>query len=157
MDIQVIRIFVLKVCFTDIFLRCFFKKFNCRQILSTSFPIHHVLPVLLEVYTQSILVQGPNTNMGGSKVVLELTNEPLTDEEVLSVFKTFQSKSLVPQLLVLYYVLLYEDNRLANSKDLIATGRKVKTYSGKLFSQIPIKYLLQEAQKNQNLCGGKFY
>jgi integrator complex subunit 2 len=93
--------------------------------------------------------------MGGSKVVLELTNEPLSDEEVLAVFRTFQTKSLANQLLILYYILLYEDNRLANIRTLIQSGRKIKTYSGKLFSQIPVKYLLQEAQKHQNQCGGK--
>lgn len=105
------------------------------------------------MYTQSILVPTSST-VGGSKVILELTNEPLTDDEVLSVFRTFQNKNLAPQLLILYYVLLYEDNRLTNCRNLVHGGKIFKSYSGKLFSQIPIKFLLQEAQKNQNQCGG---
>lgn len=124
---------------------------NFRQILTTCFPIHSVLPALLEVYTQSILLPTSST-IGGAKV--ELTNEPLSDDEVLSAFQSFQNKRLAPQLLILYYVLLYEDNRLNNCRNLVHSCRSIKSYSGKLFSQIPIKFLLQEAQKNQNQCGG---
>ncbi len=130
------------------------KDWIYRQITGSTLPIHPVLPALLEVYTQSILVPGTST-VGSTKVLLELTNEPLTDEEVLGVFKTFHNKHLAPQLLILYYLLLYEDNRLSNYRNLTQLGKKVKTYSGKLFSQIPIKFLLQEAQRHQNNCGGK--
>ncbi|CAL8102119.1 unnamed protein product [Orchesella dallaii] len=131
------------------------KDWIYRQINSSTLPMHPVLPALLEVYTQSILVPGTST-VGSTKVLLELTNEPLTDNEVLAVFKTFHNLNLAPQLLILYYLLLYEDNRLSNYRNLIQLGKKVKTYSGKLFSQIPIKFLLQEAQKHQNNCGGLF-
>ncbi|XP_021962074.1 integrator complex subunit 2 isoform X2 [Folsomia candida] len=129
------------------------KDWIYRQILTTCFPIHSVLPALLEVYTQSILLPTSST-IGGAKV--ELTNEPLSDDEVLSAFQSFQNKRLAPQLLILYYVLLYEDNRLNNCRNLVHSCRSIKSYSGKLFSQIPIKFLLQEAQKNQNQCGGLF-
>lgn len=139
-------------------------QYNCefklvclfRQIMSTNMPIHPVLPGLLEVYTQSILVPGTASGTVGGKVVLELTNEPLSDDEVLAVYKDFQKQDLAPQLLVLYYVLLYEDTRLNNCRNLLSLGKKVKVYSAKLFSQIPIKYLLQEAQNSQEQSGGKF-
>jgi integrator complex subunit 2 len=123
--------------------------------MSSNIPIHPVLPSLLEVYTQSVLVPGTGGTIGG-KAVPELTNEPLTDDEVLGVYKDFQKKNLAPQLLVLYYVLLYEDTRLNNCRNLLSLGKKVKVYSAKLFSQIPIKYLLQEAQSSQEQSGGKF-
>lgn len=119
-------------------------------------PIHPVLPALLEVYTQSVLIPVGATPVGtNGKVVCEHTNEPLSDEEVLAVFKDFEKKHLAPQLLVLYYVLLYEDVRLANCRTLLSLGQKCKLYSLKLFYQIPIKYLLQESQKRQELSGGK--
>lgn len=115
-----------------------------------------MLPSLLDVYTQSILVPGTST-VGTTKVLLELTNEPLTDEEVLKVFNNSEEVNLVPQLLVMYYLILYEEYRLMNYRNLLQMGKKVKCYSGKLFSQVPIKYLLQEAQKAQNRCGGMFF
>ncbi|XP_035780824.1 LOW QUALITY PROTEIN: integrator complex subunit 2-like [Anopheles albimanus] len=57
--------------------------------------------------------------------------------------------NLTPQLLLLYYLLLYEDVRLANMAQIIATGRQVKSYSNEFMSELPIKYLLQQAQRNQ--------
>jgi len=122
--------------------------------MSASLPIHPVLPGLLDVYTQSVLVPGTSSTTTGGKFILELTNEPLSDDEVLTVYKDFQKKNLAPQLLVLYYVLLYEDTRLNNCRNLLSLGKKVKVYSAKLFSQIPIKYLLQEAQNSQDQSGG---
>lgn len=130
------------------------KDWIYRQITASTLPIHPVLPALLEVYAQSILVPGTST-VGSTKVLLELTNEPLTDDEVLGAFKAFHNLNLAPQLLILYYLLLYEDSRLTNYRNLIQMGKKVKAYSGKLFSQIPIKFLLQEAQRHQNNCGGE--
>jgi len=125
-------------------------------------PIHPVLPALLEVYTQSVLI--PSLGGGAAsqqqstvnKVICEHTNEPLSDEEVLAAFQDFEKKHLAPQLLILYYVLLYEDVRLSNCRILLSLGKKSKLYSLKLFYQIPIKYLLQESQKKQEFSGGKF-
>ncbi|XP_052866771.1 integrator complex subunit 2 [Anopheles cruzii] len=60
-----------------------------------------------------------------------------------------RQQNLTPQLLLLYYLLLYEDVRLASMPQIIATGRQVKSYSNEFMSELPIKYLLQQAQKNQ--------
>ena len=68
----------------------------------------------------------------------------------------FESPSLTSQLLLLYYLLLYEDVRLANTHSYIQAGRKVKSYSTEFLSELPIKYLLQQAQKDQQSYAGIF-
>jgi integrator complex subunit 2 len=64
------------------------------------------------------------------------------------------SPSLTSQLLLLYYLLLYEDVRLANTHSYVQAGRKVKSYSTEFLSELPIKYLLQQAQKDQQSYAG---
>lgn len=64
------------------------------------------------------------------------------------------SPSLTSQLLLLYYLLLYEDVRLTNTHSYIQAGRKVKSYSTEFLSELPIKYLLQQAQKDQQSYAG---
>ena len=63
--------------------------------------------------------------------------------------------SLTSQLLLLYYLLLYEDTRLANSSAFISAGKHVLSYSSEFMSELPIKYLLQQAQKDQSSYAGK--
>lgn len=58
--------------------------------------------------------------------------------------------AMTAQLLILYYVLYYEDLRLTNMMNIIQNGRQVTSYSTEFLSGLPIKYLLQYAQKNQN-------
>lgn len=60
----------------------------------------------------------------------------------------------MPQLLLLYYILLYEDVRLSNTQNYINAGREVKSYSAEFLSEFPIKYLLQQAQKDQQCYSG---
>ncbi|XP_046387078.1 integrator complex subunit 2 [Ischnura elegans] len=67
-----------------------------------------------------------------------------------------QPPSLTSQLLLLYYVLLYEDTRLASMQALTAANRQVKSYSAEFLSELPIKYLLQQAQKDQLSYAGLF-
>ena len=51
---------------------------------------------------------------------------------------------------MLYYVLLYESVRLANMKSiLVSPGRKVIRYSHDLLSELPIKFLLATAERDQ--------
>ncbi|KAL0266334.1 UNVERIFIED_CONTAM: hypothetical protein PYX00_008909 [Menopon gallinae] len=64
--------------------------------------------------------------------------------------------SLTSQLLLLYYLLLYEDTRLTNSSAFIAAGKRVVSYSAEFMSELPIKYLLQQAQKDQSSYAGLF-
>jgi hypothetical protein len=72
-------------------------------------------------------------------------------EELQAVVST---PSLTSQLLLLYYLLLYEDVRLANTHSYVQAGRKVKSYSTEFLSELPIKYLLQQAQKDQQSYAG---
>jgi integrator complex subunit 2 len=53
-------------------------------------------------------------------------------------------------LLLLYYILHYEDLRLS------AHHKQAKAYSSEFLAQLPIKYLLQQAQKEQQNLSGLF-
>ncbi|XP_053643818.1 integrator complex subunit 2 isoform X2 [Cherax quadricarinatus] len=63
---------------------------------------------------------------------------------------------MTSQLLLLYYLLLYEDMRLNNTHQLLANSRRVHSYSPHLFAQLPIRYLLSHAQREQRLYAGLF-
>ncbi|XP_055840595.1 integrator complex subunit 2 isoform X2 [Episyrphus balteatus] len=67
------------------------------------------------------------------------------------------SCSLTSQLLVLYYLVLYEDTRLCNTSMIVMNGRKAKSYSNEFLSELPIKFLLQKAQKYQHEYVGLFH
>ncbi|XP_023344126.1 integrator complex subunit 2 [Eurytemora carolleeae] len=64
--------------------------------------------------------------------------------------------SLCVQICVLYYVLLYEDVRLANMKNILSTGRKVCKYSAELLAELPVKFLLAAAENKQAQLQGMF-
>lgn len=88
-----------------------------RQICNSGCPLHPLLPSLIEVYVNSIIIKSTKTDH---------LNEPLTDQDVLDVYKSsvFSSTkgensvttNLTPQLILLYYLLLYEDTVLNNMK-----------------------------------------
>lgn len=147
------------------------KNWIYKQICNSVTPLHPVLPALIEVYVNSIIL--PN-----QKGHVEHTHKALSEQEIQQVFQntTFSSnqescrqlpsgseptdtnqideaansnRNLTPQLLLLYYLLLYEDIRLCNMASIISNGRHVKSYSNEFMSELPIKYLLQQAQKNQ--------
>lgn len=155
------------------------KSWIYKQICNSTAPLHPVLPALVEVYVNSIL-------FNSTKGAVEYVNEPITEEEIRNVFRNsvfgahFDSKkkvynlaemeidssaseeiqiekpSLTSQLLFLYYLLLYEDVRLTNTASHIASGRKIKCYSTTFLSELPIKYLLHQAQRDQLSYGGLF-
>ncbi|BES96047.1 integrator complex subunit [Nesidiocoris tenuis] len=136
------------------------KDWIYRQICVSVPPLHPVLPALVEVYVNSILHpagKGPQEN----------TNQPMSEDEIRAIFSTLliscssreggklakvEKSSLTSQLLMLYYLLHYEDVRLSTS----ATNRKVKAYSQEFLAELPIKYLLQQAQRDQASYGGIF-
>lgn len=60
-----------------------------------------------------------------------------------------QEFGLATQILLLYYTLLYEQTRMNNMKAILTSNRKPLQYSQDLFGQIPIKFLVQTAQKQQ--------
>lgn len=154
------------------------KNWIYRQICNCTAPLHSVMPALVEVYVNSILV----INNKGTN---EYVNKPITEEEIRRVFRNsifganfdkqnkpkfnpmeidnepaididLEKPTLASQLLLIYYLLLYEDVRLANTATLLANGRKVKSYSAAFLSELPIKYLLHQAQKDQMSYGGLF-
>lgn len=145
------------------------KSWIYKQICNSTTPLHPVMPALIDVYVSSLLASN-------AKVV---TEQPLSEDEIQRVFnkseiqaKPFSQKlikredeamevddatgdateqcNLTAQLLILYYLLLYEDLRLNNMLTVLQAGRQVKSYSTEFLSELPIKYLLQYAQKNQN-------
>ncbi|KRT81668.1 hypothetical protein AMK59_6056 [Oryctes borbonicus] len=145
------------------------KNWIYKQICVSVNPLHPVLPLLVDVYVNSIIL--PNIKH------VEQSNKPLTENEIRRVFQSsifgqyFNEKksffamdfdtaenhdvvisetSLTPQLLLLYYLLLYEDCRLTNAHNLATSGRKIKIYSPEFLSELPIKYLLHHAQKDQS-------
>ncbi|CAK9813155.1 Integrator complex subunit 2 [Anthophora plagiata] len=151
------------------------KNWIYKQICNSVPPLHPVLPALVEVYVNSILVTNNKTS--------EQTNKPITEDEIRRVFQNsvfganFDFKknvisviqnetdymdidipkpSLTSQLLLLYYLLLYEDVRLSNMHTFISQDRKVKSYSTEFLSELPIKYLLQLVQRDQMNYAGLF-
>lgn len=60
---------------------------------------------------------------------------------------------MTAQILLLYYVLLYEDIRLLNMKSILSQDRKVLKYSEEFISQLPIFYLVQKTRTNQSEFG----
>ncbi|XP_078032899.1 integrator complex subunit 2 [Augochlora pura] len=149
------------------------KNWIYKQICNSVPPLHPVLPALVEVYVNSIVLTNNKTS--------EHTNKPITEDEIRRVFQNsvfganFDFKkgftapqceldtdfeipkpSLTSQLLLLYYLLLYEDVRLSNMHTFISQDRKVKSYSTEFLSELPIKYLLQLVQRDQMNYAGLF-
>ncbi|XP_066600597.1 integrator complex subunit 2 [Prorops nasuta] len=147
------------------------KNWIYQQVCNSVSPLHPVLPALIEVYVNSILVMNTKT--------LEHTNKPITEDEIRKVFqnsvfganfdyktnanlktKTIEynavKPSLTSQLLLLYYLLLYEDVRLSNMHTFVLQSKKVKSYSTEFLSELPIKYLLQQVQRDQMNYAGLF-
>nr|XP_045746203.1 integrator complex subunit 2 [Mirounga angustirostris] len=132
------------------------KDWIYRQLCETSTPLHPQLLPLIDVYINSILTPASKSNP-------EATNQPVTEQEILSIFQGViggdnirlnQRFSITAQLLVLYYILSYEEALLANTKTLAAMQRKPKSYSSSLMDQIPIKFLIRQAQGLQQELGG---
>ncbi|XP_069471190.1 integrator complex subunit 2 isoform X1 [Ambystoma mexicanum] len=132
------------------------KDWIYRQMCETVTPLHPQLLPLIDVYINSILTPA-------SKSSPEATNQPITEQEIRNVFHGLSGVenarlsprySITAQLLVLYYVLSYEEALLTNTKALAVMQKKPKTYSSALMDQIPIKYLIRQAQGLQQELGG---
>ncbi|OWK14239.1 hypothetical protein Celaphus_00000649, partial [Cervus elaphus hippelaphus] len=88
------------------------KDWIYRQLCETSIPLHPQLLPLIDVYINSILTPASKSNP-------EATNQPVTEQEILSIFQGVIGRfSITAQLLVLYYILSYEEALLANTKTL---------------------------------------
>lgn len=144
------------------------KDWIFKQLCQCSTPLHPLIPPLIEVYVNSIIVPSARTDR---------TNDPITEEEILSVFKDSiilcysrkdASKDVEPmdtsgekstdcrsdftsQILLLYYVLLYHDTLQNNMKSIVSWNRAVHRYSPQMMACIPMKHLLRQAQKEPSL------
>ncbi|XP_075049830.1 integrator complex subunit 2-like [Mixophyes fleayi] len=131
------------------------KDWIYTQLCETTTPLHQQLLPLVDVYINSIITPA-------SKSSPEATNKPITEQEILNVFQGPTGENsrsnlrhkITTQLLLLYYLLSYEEALLANSKTLAAMQKKPKSYSSSLMDQIPIKYLIRQAQDLQQELGG---
>uniref|UniRef100_A0A673FVS3 Integrator complex subunit 2-like n=1 Tax=Sinocyclocheilus rhinocerous TaxID=307959 RepID=A0A673FVS3_9TELE len=128
------------------------KDWIFRQLCETTTPLHTQLLPLIDVYINSILTPASKTNP-------EATNQPITEQEILNVFQGLagvvrSQYTITTQLLILYYILSYEEALLANTKTLALMQKKPKSYSPALMDQIPIKYLIRQAQGLQRELGG---
>lgn len=146
------------------------KTWVYRQLCESRPPLHPLLPSLVEVYVSSILtLASPKShqNQSGS-TGSELGHDPISEEEIRIVFANSFSKnvhrastdvqehSVTAQLLLLYYALLYEDTRLTQVKNYLIAGINIKAYSQSFFANLPIRYLISQAEKEQHLYAGNF-
>ena len=69
---------------------------------------------------------------------------------------TKEKGNVAAQMLMLYYVLLYENVRLSHMKSILVSGRKVIRHSHDILSELPIKFLLQTAERDQDRFGGLY-
>lgn len=145
------------------------KTWIYRQICESRPPLHPLLPQLIEVYVSSILTftQPTNKNQTGS-ATNDLGHDPISEEDIRVVFarpflkgdsgtmgrSAKQEYSLTSQLLLLYYVLLYEDTRLNQVKSYLSAGINIQAYSQNFFAELPIRYLISQAEKEQHLYAG---
>lgn len=126
--------------------KMFIRIFICSQICASVSPLHPLLPSLIEAYVTSILVV-PN------KTSQELAvNQPITEEDILKVFgdkvlDQSENESFTAHLLLLYYLLLYEETSmsLASHPNKLQLG--LLRYKTEFLAEIPIRYIVQQAEK----------
>lgn len=138
------------------------KTWIYRQIMESRAPLHPLLPSLVEVYVTSILTfNSPSAkNQHQQQTNADLIgHDPISEEEIRAVFANSvlsSSSSLTAQLLILYYVLLYEDTRLTQVKNYLQVGIHIEAYGQSLFAELPIRYLVSQAEREQHLYPGLF-
>lgn len=148
------------------------KTWVYRQLCESRPPLHPLLPSLVEVYVSSILTFTPSKNQqnqSGSVGSMDLGHDPISEEEIRAIFANSfsrnagrtslggQEHSVTAQLLLLYYALLYEDTRLTQVKSYLQAGINIKAYSQSFFAELPIRYLISQAEKEQHLYAGKLW
>ncbi|XP_005179405.2 integrator complex subunit 2 [Musca domestica] len=163
------------------------KSWIYKQICNSVRPLHPVMPALIEVYVNTLIVPNPQgkvnvdhmhksfseneilhifrssgdgTNMIGDIISVPRTgvlssNVSSVDSEDLSKYQV--QCPLTAQLLMLYYLVLYEETRITNLSNAAISGRKLKEYTNSFLSELPMKYLLQKAQQYHNDYIGIFH
>lgn len=162
------------------------KSWIYKQICNSVRPLHPVMPALIDVYVNTLIVPNPQgkinldhmhksfseneilhifrSSNNGTNVIGDIISMPrtggvpgilTTDSEDLS--KYHVQCPLTAQLLMLYYLVLYEDTRISNLSNTALSGRKIKEYTNNFLSELPMKYLLQKAQQYHNEYVGIFH
>jgi integrator complex subunit 2 len=125
-----------------------------NQIMSTAEPLHPSLPPLIEEFVMALLVNPIPPAKSNHSAVLQV---PFTADEVLNVFiqsedtPTDHTYSISSQMLMLYYILYYQDTYLIHLKTLLATSNRgtIKCYGPNVLLHLPIKRLLHHASIHQ--------
>ncbi|XP_031555845.1 integrator complex subunit 2-like isoform X2 [Actinia tenebrosa] len=144
------------------------KNWVYRQLCTCITPLHPLVPGLVEVYVNSIINPSSKAFQQG-----------FTEAEILAIFKGTadtdstslirrpsvymgndggedMESSLTSRLLMLYYVLLYQDCLLNNMKALVNSEVQQESYSTGLLAHIPIKYLVLQARSRQSEFRGLY-
>ena len=109
-------------------------------------PIHPVLPQLVQELVTAILSPPTRSMYQDSKPVFN--QPPIPERQLLSTLQCSESTGLqelplVSQSLILFYVLLYHQKLLKNLKAFSTWTKSFPlSYSPRLLSTIPVKYLL---------------
>ncbi|XP_067638477.1 integrator complex subunit 2 [Eurosta solidaginis] len=161
------------------------KSWIYKQICNAIRPMHPVMPALIDVYVNTLIVPNPlgkinvdhmhkpfsendilyifesskevtfdgNSVFGAAQILASGASTTEIDETM----RIKISCPLTAQLLILYYLVLYEDTRLSNTHNQNMALRKVKEYSNSFLAELPMKYLLQKAEQYQNDYAGLFH
>uniref|UniRef100_H2ZQV9 Integrator complex subunit 2 n=1 Tax=Ciona savignyi TaxID=51511 RepID=H2ZQV9_CIOSA len=129
-----------------------------RQICSASAPLHPQLQPLISQYVSTIVTPAGKTHQPRQEGAV---NQPFQYADILTVYgmqgtSNEPKYSLTSMLLMLYYVLLYEDSILSNMKALALLPNRPQRYPAALINQIPVKLLLYNAQRQPKACQGLY-
>ncbi|XP_073258081.1 integrator complex subunit 2-like [Porites lutea] len=158
------------------------KDWVYKQICCCTTPLHPLVAPLLEAFVHSVI--NPVSSKSSKQKETAFTLHGFTDAEVMSVFAPDQqdqgtafrihgiplgslrrssvyvatelSSRLTSQILMLYYVLTYQDCLLSNMKSLVSNNIQPQWLSPMLLSQIPIKHLLEQARSRRQEFRGLY-
>ena len=142
------------------------KEWIYKQICAADSPLHPQMQPLVLQYVTTIVTPA---SKGAREQLDGHLNEPFAESQILDIFGVHKENSraslnlemksnysLTAQLLMLYYVLLYEDAILNNMRTLAFMSNHPKRYSASLINQIPVKLLVHKAQSNPKSCQGLY-
>lgn len=124
-----------------------------QQLCSTSSPLHPQLQPLVSQYVSTLVNPSSKSNL---TVHDNTFNKPFTEEEIIQVFDDNKGYSFTSKLLILYYVLLYEDSVLNSMKQIALHPNKPSRYPSSLINSIPVKLLIYKAQRQPAACQGLY-
>jgi len=132
------------------------REWLFKQLCSCSTPIHPIMIELIDAFVHSIIF---SINISKTKHQRMVSLQPLTEEDILSVFNVNSTltkhcdNSVATKILIMFYVLKYQDILLSNIKTLINNPKAPRQYSTHLYSTIPMKQLLLKARADEGDYG----